>query len=455
MSRFPRMINLRKLVLMVLTLALVATACTSADEGGTTGLLRGAGGLDGDSGAPATTVAASTGEEEAPAPEDRDAMEPETADEGGFASILPVVLQTSDLGRDIIFTADLTVAVTDVAGAEQEATRLIQGLGGFLFGQRTLGAPEPQSILTFKVQPDDFQEALSRLGSIGEVRSQNVSADDVTERIVDLESRISTAAASVERLRGLLDQAVDIKSIVELENELVARETQLETLRGQLRTFQDQVALATIVLTLTEAATRPAIDLSVTAYPAHDDGLSCPGSMEVVVQQDTEATVCFEITNVGDTLLTGFTLRDPVLDIEIDDLVVVFGDPETAIEPGESIILAVEVIPARSLRTQTAVTAEPVDEEGEPLPGRPAASTVSIFVDVVDPGGIPTFTEGLGASWDLLVGFGQVLVLVAAALIPFFWVPLVLWLAWRMRRTSVLRSSADPSVTPEGHSDQS
>ena len=372
----------------------------------------------------------------------------------GTGGITPAVLQT-DLGRNIIFTADLTVAVTDVAGAGEEATRLVQGLGGFLFGQRTVGSPEPTSILTFKVQPEDFQEALSRLGSIGEIRTQNVSADDVTERIVDLESRINTATVSVDRLRGLLEQATDIKTIVALENELLARETLLETLRGQLRTVQDQVALATIILTLTEAASRPAIELNVTAYPVHDDGLSCPGSSELRVEQGTEATVCFEVTNVGDTWLKGFELRDPVLDLKIGDLIVVFGDPTTAMEPGESIILAADVVPERSLRSQTTVTAQPVNEEGEPVPGRPAANTVTIFIDAVDPGGIPSFTDGLQASWDLLVRLGQVLILFAGTLIPFFWVLLVLWFLWRMRRNRSIQTPSDPATATEGSSEDS
>ncbi len=426
MSRNHRSKPVKVLFLAVAVLAVVAAACTSGSDDSFEET-----GLEFSSDAsPATTVAASGTAEKISEPPGVN------ADALGTGGITRAVLQTSNVGRDIIFTADLTVAVTDVAGAGEEATRLIQGLGGFLFGQRTVGSPEPISVLTFKVEPDDFQEALSRLGSIGEIRTQNVSADDLTERIVDLESRINTATASVERLRGFLENAIDIKAIVELENELLARETQLETLRGQLRTLQDQVALATIILTLTEAASRPAVELSVTAYPAYDNGLSCPGGPQLRVEQDTEATVCFEITNVGDTWLTGFELRDPVLDVEIEDLIAVFGDSTTAIEPGQTIILAAEMVPERSLRTQTTVTAEPVSEDGEPLPGRPTARTVTIFIDAVDPGGIPGFTEGLQASWDVLVRLGRTLILVAGALIPFFWVPLVLWLLWRVRPSS-------------------
>jgi hypothetical protein len=418
-----------KLFALALVLFLVVAACSGSDSD--RDIFQEIGGdIEGGEGfAQATTTTAPAAFDE---PSDGDELSADA--KLGAGGVEPVVFQTSGFGRDIIFTADLTVAVPDVATAGEKATREIQLLGGFLFGQRTTGDPTPMSVLTFKVSPDDFQEALDRLGSIGDLRTQNVSADDVTERIVDVQSRINTAEASVERLRSLLEAAVDIKTIVELENELLQRETQLETMRGSLRTLEDQVALATIVLTITEAESRPAVSLNVTTYLGHDEGASCPGSSGITVDQADEVTVCFEIFNVGDTSLTDFELRDPVLDVEFDDLILVFGDLGTPIEPGESIVLATETVAERSLRTQTTVTAIPVNEDGEVLSTRKAANTVTVFIQAVDPGGIPSFSEGLKASWEVLVNLGRVLILFAGAVLPFFWVPIVVWVIWRFAR---------------------
>jgi hypothetical protein len=414
----------RQLSALILVLLLIGAACSSGDDTAEPFNEIGrdiSGGYDGEFAPQETTTTVAA---EAPAGEDR------TADPLGSGGVEPVAFQTSDLGRDIIFTADLTVAVPDVAAAGESATRLIQGLGGFLFGQRTTGYPTPTSVLTFKVSPEDFQEALDRLGSIGDLRTQNVSADDVTERIVDVESRINTAEASVERLRSLLEEAVDIETIVELENELLDRETQLETLRGSLRTLEDAVALATIVLTITEAESSPAVALNVTTYRGYDDGISCPGTSGLTVDQGDEVTVCFEILNVGDTLLRDFELRDPVLDVELDDLLVVFGDLGRAIEPGESIVLATETVAERSLRTQSTLTATPVNEEGSILTNRKASNTVTVFIQAVDPGGIATFSEGLEASWEALANLGRVLILFAGTILPFLWVPILAWIGW-------------------------
>ena len=166
--------------------------------------------------------------DESMAEEGRDA---ESAENGSDADgIDEVAVQVRQAARQIIFTADLVVAVTDVAASEAEASRIIEDLDGFLFGQQSVGLPEPTSILTFKIEPDRFQEALDRLGDIGEVRSQNVSADDVTDRIVDLESRIATAETSVERLRELLSDANSVEAIAALEGQLLQRETELESM---------------------------------------------------------------------------------------------------------------------------------------------------------------------------------------------------------------------------------
>lgn len=356
----------------------------------------------------------------------------------------PAVLTPADLGRDIIYTADLTVAVNDVAAAGNRASQAIRAMGGFVFGQQATGGASPRNVLVFKVFPEDFQEALDRLGEIGEMRNQEVSADDVTERVVDLASRIRTAEASVERLRVLLSQAKDISVIADLENRLLERETGLELLRGQLRTLQDQVALATIVLTIIENTTTPSIAIASTVYAGHDgEGLGCPGETSGRIEQGTEYTVCLEVTNDGEFNLDDIALRDPVLDIDLEKVLVVSGNPDEVLEPGESITLAVEMVAVRDIRTRTTVTAIAVDAEGNPLPGKPAEGRASSSVIAYDPGGIPTFGEGFERSIEVLANLGQFALLSIGLAIPFLWVPLLLWLlVWWLGQRSRPRIAA-------------
>ncbi|MDX1469644.1 MAG: DUF4349 domain-containing protein [Acidimicrobiia bacterium] len=416
-----------KTLFLIAALLLIVAACSMGAESTFDEVAAGLGGVGPDDG-----FAVDRTEQAQTVP---DVEAAEASPSLGTGAVAAIAFQVDTLGRDIIFTADMTVAVSDVGATSTEATRVIARHGGFLFGQQTTGGHESVSTLTFKVAPDRFHQALADLGSLGEVRTQNITASDVTDRIVDLESQIATASASVERLRSLLTGATDIEEIVALEAELLARETTLESLRGQLRTLEDQVALATITLTIVQEAANPELSVMLSAYAGHDDGVGCPGELEAVsIEKNEDATLCLEIRNTGDTLLTDFEIRDPVFDLDIEQMTVVFGDLSTPLEPGASIMLAADLVAERDLRSQVTVTAQPVNDDGSRISGSAATRTSSFFVDTYDPGGIPTFAEGVEASWNWLLALGQIVLLVAGAALPFLWVPVVAWFGWRYLR---------------------
>ena len=154
-------------------------------------------------------------------------------------------------GRDVILTGSIDLGVDEVAPTVAKVVVLVQGLGGVVAGEQSDYASESAtSVLTVKVPPEQFRPALNQLAGLGEVSAQNVGREDVTATVVDLDSRIATATISVERLRGYLAQAKTTADVAVLEGELVRRESDLEAMRGQLRSVREQVNLATIVVTV-------------------------------------------------------------------------------------------------------------------------------------------------------------------------------------------------------------
>ena len=240
----------------------------------------------------------------------------------------------------------------DVEAAAREAVSIVQGLGGFVFGQQVSSSPEPESHLTFKVMPADFMPVLDRLSGVGELVDKVITADDVTERIVDFRSRIATAEASVLRLRDLLQEAPDLENVALIERELVQRETDLETLRGRLRTLTDAVSLATIemaILQLHEPVPETGID--VDAWVSDSDEDPCLGEEVLVTSPEADAYFCLQIENTGEVPLTDVEVTSEALRIRPQDsrtgprLFQLVSGSFDRIEPGEllSALLHVDI----------------------------------------------------------------------------------------------------------------
>jgi hypothetical protein len=156
--------------------------------------------------------------------------------------------------RQVVYTADLTVRVGEVARAVTDAVRVATDANGVVFAQSSDLQGRKEARLTLKVPPERFESVLADLARIGRALKREVKAQDVTEEVTDVEGRLRTAQASAERLRTLLGAATSTADVVAVEGELAKRESDIESLQGRVRVLTNQVELATIRVSLTESA---------------------------------------------------------------------------------------------------------------------------------------------------------------------------------------------------------
>ena len=371
------------------------------------------------------------------------------------------LLQQQGPARSIVYTSHMVVIVEDVPAATERARTVIAGLGGLVFGQNTVTEPIQRTVLTFKVSPQEFDEAQRRLGEIGKLESQQVSVDDVTERVVDLESRIITSEASVERLRAFLQTAVNLESVAQLERELLQRETDLELLRGQLRTLQNQVALATITVTLTEKQPpdpEATVKLQQTGYLGHDAGDRCPDDNELQIGEGAAMTICVSVENTGNLVLSEIEVRDSGLDLDADQFVPLVGNLDGELGPGERLVGYFETQAEVGQLPSPSFSATVLDADGDEIRIGINVERDALDLQVVEDTSVPSFAEGLSASFSAVVTLGQIALLVFGVVVPFLWVPLLAALAvwWVRRRASAARPASLPATAePErGDDDQ-
>jgi hypothetical protein len=164
-----------------------------------------------------------------------------------------------------IRNADLTVAVKrgqSVAATADSAEAITVRTGGEVDADERTSGPGAAATLVLLVPPDRLSAVLDELSRLGIEKSRHLSTEDVTSKVADVASRVSSARVSIARLRALFQHAVKISDVITIESELSGRESDLESLEAQQRALTAQTATATVTLSLitpAAALVQPAI----------------------------------------------------------------------------------------------------------------------------------------------------------------------------------------------------
>ncbi len=135
--------------------------------------------------------------------------------------------------------------------AADRAGALARGAGGAVRAEDRSGeGDQVRAQLTLAVPPGKLDATLDAVARLGQERDRRSTSEDVTEQVVDLDSRLATARASVARVRALLDGATALGDVVKIEGELARREADLESLQARTRSLSARVDLATLVVRL-------------------------------------------------------------------------------------------------------------------------------------------------------------------------------------------------------------
>ncbi|MFW6692400.1 DUF4349 domain-containing protein [Streptomyces sp. MAR4 CNX-425] len=192
--------------------------------------------------------------EEAP----RDGADAGDAPGGGTTAADGVSLAPQALVR----TAEITLRTRDLDAAAGSARSLAEGAGGYVGDETTSrepGAPA-RARLTLRVPAEEYDAVLGDLAELGRVVDREVRVKDVTEQVVDVDSRIRSQRASVGRVRALMDDATKLGDVVTLEGELSSRQADLEALLAQRASLKERTSLGTITLDLRRPAAGPKDD---------------------------------------------------------------------------------------------------------------------------------------------------------------------------------------------------
>lgn len=154
-------------------------------------------------------------------------------------------------GRKVIRTGSLTLVSDDLAASRDKVDALLSRVGGHVAQARThsndKGMPV-RSTLKLRVPTDKFDQVMTTLASIGRLEEAHRDSEDVTQEVVDVNSRVATQRASLKRLRGFLDRAKDIDAVLRVEKQITKRRADLESLLARQKQLRQQTSMATVTV---------------------------------------------------------------------------------------------------------------------------------------------------------------------------------------------------------------
>ncbi|MFO7952244.1 MAG: DUF4349 domain-containing protein [Bacillota bacterium] len=158
--------------------------------------------------------------------------------------------------RHIIRRGSINLAVEDSRAKAEEIRDIVREIDGLIDSSSIYEIREGQygARMTIRVPEESFEEVMGKLETLGKATDVRTELEDVTDRYIDLQSRLKNLEAQESRLTEILDMAETVEEVLEVEKELQRVRGEIESMSARLDQLKDQITYSTIDISLREEA---------------------------------------------------------------------------------------------------------------------------------------------------------------------------------------------------------
>jgi vacuolar-type H+-ATPase subunit I/STV1 len=157
----------------------------------------------------------------------------------------------------LIKKAAITLIVNSVDQSVDAVSQIINKQQGDLINlkeqQPTKQTARHTASIQLRVPQNLLEPTLEELAKLGTVESRNITAEDVGDRLVDFQARLTNLRKTEANLQKIMDRAGSVRDGLNVAQELSNVRQSIEQIDAQVKNLQNQVAYSTITLNL-EAA---------------------------------------------------------------------------------------------------------------------------------------------------------------------------------------------------------
>jgi hypothetical protein len=237
---------MKKSVVLLLVAAMLLSGCASAAATRSPQQLfenKAAQNYDSAGMMPAASMAPAAPAAEAPAP--------------GGDSFASGGAQAATVERLVIKNATLSIIVKDPAQSMDAIAKMADEMTGWVVTSNLYktttseGIEVPQATINIRVPAEQLNDALTKIKALTDnpktdVKSENVSGEDVTSQYTDLKSRLTNLEQAEAQLREIMASATKTEDVLNVFNQLTQVRGDIEVIKGQMKYYEESSSFSAI-----------------------------------------------------------------------------------------------------------------------------------------------------------------------------------------------------------------
>ncbi len=154
----------------------------------------------------------------------------------------------------LIKRAELTLVVKSIDKSMNSVSKIVQKQQGDVLGfqenEPIDNSKRQTASMQMRVPSQKLEITLDELAKLGTVQSRSLTAEDVSEQLVDFQARLKNLRKSEEAVLKILERSGSVSEVLKVSQELSNIRESIERISAQLNNLQNQVAYSTITLNL-------------------------------------------------------------------------------------------------------------------------------------------------------------------------------------------------------------
>ncbi len=168
---------------------------------------------------------------------------------GGGTDIAPAP-EVAD--RMVIQESRVSLLVKNVPETTDKISEYARNEGGYMVTSNVYNKEEaPTGNITIRIPSKNIRKALDFLATLSvRVVSENLSGEDVTDQYVDIEARLATLNKTKLKFEEIMEKAVKVEDILNVQREIINIQSQIDSLKGQQQYLAKSAQMAKITVYL-------------------------------------------------------------------------------------------------------------------------------------------------------------------------------------------------------------